>query len=139
MIHTRARAHGCSQGAGHGAWPTAPGVPCLDHWVHTPGLHVIVPCLFETLEAVGLLMHGTAICLKDDVRRRGGTDPRRAPLAVGRAPMGPAHLTDLLSQHKGVQTALVVVASAAGLCTHPGAIAHGCIFDVGAIDGGAIP
>ena len=56
MINTSAIANFGHQGDGHGAWHTAQGVQRLDHRVQTPGVHVILPGLFETLEACGLLM-----------------------------------------------------------------------------------
>ena len=114
-------------------------MPGLDHGVQTPDVHVLLPCLFEPLEACGRRMHRPDLCLPDEWRRRGGTDPRRKPAEVGRAPSGPAPITAILSQHKGVQTARGVLASADDLFTRPGAIAHGCIVDGGDIDGGEIP
>jgi hypothetical protein len=138
MINPSELAQFGHHGDGHGAWHTAPGVQRLDHRVQAPGFHVIVSCLFEALEAFGRLMNRTAICLKDEVRRWCGTDHRRAPAEVGRAPLGPAHIPDILSQQQGFQTALGVFAIAEGLFTRPGAIAKGCIFDCGDIDGGEI-
>ena len=93
MINTSAIANFCYHDHGAGAWHTAPGLQGLDHGVEAPGLHVIVPCLFETLEACGLLMNRPDLCLKDDWLRRGGTDHLREPAEVGRAPMwpGPPH------------------------------------------------
>ena len=98
---------------------------------------MLVPCLVETLAACGLLMHRPDLCFKDEWRRRWGTAHRREPSVVGRAPMGPAHLTDSLSQQNSFQTARGVCESAEGLFTRPGEIAHGCSFDGGDIDGGA--
>ena len=78
------------------------------------------------------------LCLEDAWLSRGGTAHRRAPSQGGRAFGGPAPRTDRRSQHKGVTTALGGFASAAGLCTRPGEIAHGGIVDLGDIDGGEI-
>ena len=138
MINTREIAHGCSPGDRPGAWHTAPGVPRLDPRLQPPGVHVILACLCETLEAFGALRHRTDLCLEDAWLSRGGTAHRRAPSQGGRAPSDPAPRTDSRSQHKGVTTALGGFASAAGLCTRPGEIAHGGIVDLGDIDGGEI-
>jgi hypothetical protein len=138
MINTREIANCCYHGDGHGAWHTAQGVQGLDHRVQTPGVHVILPCLFETPEACGRLMNCPDICLKDAWRRRGGTAHLSEPSEVGRAPMGPAHLTAILSQQTGLKTELVVLESAEGIFTRPGEIAHGCILDRGDRDRGEI-
>jgi len=100
---------------------------------------VILPCLFETLEAFGLLMNGTDLCLKDDWLRRGGTDHLREPAEVGRAPIGPAPIPDILSQQNGLKPELVVFEIADGIFTRPGEIANGFSFDCGDIDRGEIP
>jgi hypothetical protein len=136
MLNTRESAHCGSPGHGHGAWHTAHGLQRLAHRVHTPGVHGLLACRVETLEACGLLMPRTDLCVQDEWRRRGGTAHRRAPAAVGRAPLGPAHGTALLSQPKGLETARGVLAIAAGLVTRPGERAHGGSLDRGAIDRG---
>jgi hypothetical protein len=100
---------------------------------------VILPGLFETLEACARLMNRTDIVLNDDWRRRGGTDHLREPAEVGRVPISPAHLPDSRSQPQGVQTALDIVEIAEGIFTRPGEIAPGFSCDCGHIDGGAIP
>jgi hypothetical protein len=58
------------QGDGHGAWHPTQSLEGFDHRGQTPGLDVIVPCLVETLEAVGRLLNRSDVCLKDDVLRR---------------------------------------------------------------------
>ena len=55
---------------------------------------------------------------------------------MGRAPIGPAHVTDIRSQQQGVETALGVFAIAEGSFTRPGEIANGFILDLGDIDRG---
>jgi hypothetical protein len=77
MRKTSAIANFSYHGDGHGAWPTAPG------W------HGIVPFLFETLEACGLLMNRRHRVVPAEGRCRGGTAPLSEPSAGGRAPMGP--------------------------------------------------
>jgi hypothetical protein len=110
----------------------------LDHRVQTPGVHVLWPFLCETLEAFGRLMHRTDMFLADEVLSRCGTDHLSEPSEVGRAPMGPAHLTAIRSQPQGVKTELGVCEIAEGIVTRPGAIAPGFSCDRGDRDGGAI-
>ena len=110
------------------------GLKGLDHRVQTPGFDVLVEFLFETLEAFGVFVHRSDIFLKDDLLRRGGTDHLREPSQVGRAPIGPAHVTDILSEQKGFETELGVFEIADGIFTCPGEIANGFIFDLGDID-----
>ena len=76
-------------------------------------------------------MNRTDIFLKDDVLRRCGTDHLREPSEVGRAPSGPAHITDILSQQKGFQTELGVFEIADGIFTRPGEIAMASSSTVG--------
>jgi|RhiMetdeSRZDD1v2_1073273.scaffolds.fasta_scaffold40701_6 hypothetical protein len=106
--------------------------------VYTPGWHVRVAFLVETLEAFGMLRNRTDICVQDDWRRRCGTHHFREPPPVGRAPIGPAHVTDIGSEQKGFETALGIFESAAGILTRPSEIAPGCIFALGDRDCGTI-
>ena len=99
---------------------------------------MILQFLFETLESFGLLMNRTDIFLKDDLLRRCGTDHLREPAEMGRAPIGPAHLPDILSQQKGFETELGVFEIAEGIFTRPGEIANGFILDLGDLDRGEI-
>jgi len=93
-------------------------------------------CLFETLESFGRLLNGMAICLKDDVLSRWGADDCRKPPEGGRAPIGPAHVTAILSQHKGLGTDRGVFAIADGIFTRPGESPDGFLFHLGDIDHG---
>jgi hypothetical protein len=96
-------------------------------------------CLGETLASCGRRRHQTDLCLQDEVLRWGGTHPGREPPQVGRAPMGPAHVTDRVAEHKGFETALGICESAAGLFTRLGARAHGFLCDLGDLDRGQSP
>jgi hypothetical protein len=91
-------------------------------------------CLFETLESVGMLLNGMDIFLKDDLLSLCGADDFRKPPEVGRAPICPAHVTDILSQQKGFETELGVFEIADGIFTRPGEIPDGFIFQLGDID-----
>ena len=99
-------AHGGHHGHGHGALAAAQGLERLDHRVQAPRFDRALACLFETLESCGMLLNGMDIFLKDDGLSRCGADDFRKPPEVGRAPMCPAHVTDILSQQKGFETAL---------------------------------
>jgi hypothetical protein len=78
-----------------------------------------------------MLLNGMAIFLKDHVLSRCGADDFREPPEVGWAPMSPAHVPAILSQHKGFETALGVFESAEGIFTRPGEIPDGFIFHLG--------
>jgi hypothetical protein len=54
-------------GDSHGAWHPTQGLKGLDHRVQTPGFDLLVECLFETLEAFGVVGHGADIFLQDGV------------------------------------------------------------------------
>jgi hypothetical protein len=111
----------------------------LDHRGYTPRFHVILQCLFETLEAFALFLDGTDIFLHDDVLRRGGTHHLRAPAPVGRAPIGPAGVTEIVPEPKGFAAQRGVLEITAGIFTRPGEITHRCIFPCGDLHGREIP
>jgi hypothetical protein len=99
---------------------------------------VIVECLFQTLEACGMFGDGTDICLQDDGLRRGRADHCREPSERGRAPIGPAHGADSGSEQERFEAKLGVCEIAAGLCTIPAEVTHGCVFHLGDRDRGEI-
>ena len=99
---------------------------------------MLLEFLFETLEAFGVFVHRTDIFLKDDLLRRCGTDHFREPPEVGRAPIGPARVADIVSEQEGFETELGVFEIAEGIFTCPGEIANGFIFHLGDIDRGEI-
>jgi hypothetical protein len=129
----------CHQGDGHRAWYATPSLQGCDHRGHTPGGHVLVPCLCEPLAACGLCVHRTAICVQDDVWRWGGADHGREPPARGRAPGGPAGGAAIGSEPEGLAAQLGGLESAAGLCTAPRESTHGCLVHLGARDRREIP
>jgi len=81
-----------------------------------------------------MLLNGTDRFLTGDVLSRGGADHCREPPEVGRAPICPAHVTDILSQQKGFETELGIFEIANGIFTRPGEIPDGFIFPLGARD-----
>jgi hypothetical protein len=125
-------------GHGHGTWDAAQGLERLNHRGQAPRFALGLACLFETLESFGLLRNGTDICLQDAVLRRCGADDCRKPPEVGRAPMCPAHVTAILSQHKGCETDLGVFAIADGIFTRPGESPDGFLFPLRDRDHGEI-
>ena len=81
-----------------------------------------------------MLMNRSDVFLKNDLLRGRGTDNFREPPQVGRAPIGPAGVADIVSEQKGFEPELSVFAIADGLFTSPGEVANGFILDLGDID-----
>jgi hypothetical protein len=132
-------AHVGHHGNGHGQLDAAPGLARLNHRGQASRFALGLACLCETLESFGMLLNGTDIFLQDDVLSRCGADDFRQPPEGGRAPMGPAHVTDSLSQQKGFETERGVFEIAAGICTRPGESPDGFIFHRGDRDHGESP
>jgi hypothetical protein len=55
-----------------GALDAPQGLAGSDHWTKAPGVPPVVEGLVAPLEALGELGHRSDVCVKDDVRRRGG-------------------------------------------------------------------
>jgi hypothetical protein len=102
-------------------------------------LDVLVEGLCETLEACGRLLHRADVGLTNAWLRRGGTHHRREPAQGGRAPMGPAHVTAIVSEPKGVEAQRRVFKIAEGVFTRAGENADGCLVALGTIDRGEGP
>jgi hypothetical protein len=109
----------------------APGLQGCNHRVQAPRLDLLVACLCETLEACGVVVHRTDICLQADVLSRGGAAHLSEPAQVGRGPIGPAGVSDILSEQEGLETELGVFAIADGVCTRPSEIPDGFICNGG--------
>ena len=75
--------------------------------------------------------HRTDIFLKDDLLNGRGTDHFREPSQVGRAPIGPAHVPDIVSEQEGFETELGVFQIADGVFTRAGEVTNGFIFHLG--------
>jgi len=138
-IDTGALAKVGHHGHGHGARHAAQGLQGFDYGRPAPPFDLVLKCLGETRESCGRFVHGTAICLQDDGRRRCGTNHLRAPPQVGRAPAGPARVADSVSEQEGLETERGGLKSTEGVCTCPGEIATGFICDCGDIDRSEIP
>ena len=87
--------------------------------MQTPRLHVILQFLFETLEAFGVFVHRSDIFLKDDLLSRGWTAYLGEPPEMGRAPVGPARVADIVSEQEGFETEFGVLEIAEGIFARP--------------------
>jgi hypothetical protein len=83
--------------------------------------------------------HGADLFLQDDWLCRSGTDNVREPSEGGGAPMGPAHVPAIVAEQKGLEPERGVFESAEGSFPRTGEITHGCICDLGDLDGGEVP
>jgi hypothetical protein len=117
----------------------AQGLEGCDHGGEAPGFAPFLACLCETLEAFRVCGHGADLFLQDDWLRRGGAHHRRAPPERGRVPGGPARRPEVVPEQKGLETALGLLESAAGLCACPGAIAPRFLCPRGDRDRGESP
>jgi hypothetical protein len=122
----------------HGALHAPSGLERCDHWGETPGVPLVLACLLQTLETLGVCGNGPDVCLADALRRRGGTDDLAAPPQVGGAPGSPPCLPAILPEEKGGAPQLRGFASAASLFTGPAQGPHRCIVSLGDVDGGKV-
>jgi hypothetical protein len=99
---------------------------------------VLLEVLFETQESFGVFVDGSDIFLKDDVWRWCGADHFREPPEMGRAPMGPAGVADIVSESESFESKLGVLKIAEGSFTGPSEVSSGFIFHCGDIDPGEI-
>lgn len=99
---------------------------------------MLVECLFEPLEAFAVFAHGADVCLQDDVLSWCGTAHCGEPSAVGRAPVRPAHVPDVVPEQAGFETQLGVLKVADGLFTCPGESPPRRLCDLGDLHGGEI-
>jgi hypothetical protein len=110
----------------------------LDDRGQPPGFDLLLEFLFEPLEAFGGFGDRPDICWENDGLRRGGTDHFREPSEMGRAPCGPARITDVVSEQDGFEAELGVFEIADGICTRPAEVANRFVFHRGDIDRGKI-
>jgi hypothetical protein len=125
-------------GHGHGALHPTQALLGLDHWLPSPGVDLLAPCLLQVLEAYGVLSDRADVCLEDDRWRRGGTDDFGEPPQMRRTPSGVARSADIVPEHKGFETELGSLESTDGIFTSPAQISDGSVFHPGDIDGGEI-
>jgi hypothetical protein len=103
VIDTAEVANCCHHRDGHGAWHAMQSLKGLDHRGQAQRFHVILPFLCQTLEAFGVFGNGSDICLKDDLLRRCLTNAFREAPEMGRAPMGPARVADVMPAQEGLE------------------------------------
>jgi hypothetical protein len=94
--------------------------------------------LFQPLEAFVVFAHGADVFLKDNLLSRRGTDDFREPPQVGRVPIGPSCVADIVPEQEGFETELGIFAIADGVCTCPGEIPNRSILHCGDIHRGEI-
>ena len=87
----------------HRALDTAQGLEGLDDRREAPGVHLLMEFEFETAQTFSLCSDGLDVCLKDHVLRRGGTDHLTEPAQVGRTPIGPPCVADIVPQQEGFE------------------------------------
>ena len=105
----------------------------------TPSVYVLVEFLFQTLQAFGVFSDSPDVFLKDDLLRRCGTDHFGEPAQVGRAPISPAHITDILPKQEGFKTQIGRFEIAHGIFACPAQVADGLILDFRDIHHGEVP
>jgi hypothetical protein len=127
------------QSDGHRPWPTPESLEGGNHRRQAPRCALLVEGGFQTLEALGMCMHGADGCLQDDVLGRGGAEDCREPSEGGRPPLGPACGAASVSESAGLETARGGLESAEGVCTCPGEVAARFLFDLGDRARGEVP
>ena len=101
--------------------------------------HVILQCLCETLEALGVFVHRSDVCLKDALLSRCVTDHLGEPPEMGRAPVRPARRADIVSEQEELEERnWASLRSAGGIFTGSCEVTHGFIFHFGDIDRGEV-
>ena len=101
--------------------------------MQAPRGDLLAEFLVQTPEALGVLRDGPDIFLKDDLLRRGGADDFREPPEVGRTPVGPARIADILAEQEGLKTELGIFKVADRIFARPGEITDRCIVHLGDI------
>ena len=114
------------------------GLEGVHHGMQAPRGDLLAEFLVQTPEALGVLRDGPDIFLKDDLLRRGGTDDFREPPEVGRTPVGPARIADILAEQEGFETELGIFEIADRIFARPREIPDGFIVHFGDIDRGEI-
>ena len=131
-------AHGGAPGDGHRAVHATERREGFNHRGQTPGTHVRLAFLVETLAALGMCRDRPALFLADALLRRGRADDRREPPEMGWAPLGLAALAESVAEPKSFEAHLGGHAGAAGSFTGPRARPHGFLFPRGAREHGEL-
>jgi hypothetical protein len=123
----------------HRARDPAQGLGGCDPWSAAPGVDLLVACELQTAQTCRLGGDGLDVCLPDDLRRRGGTHHRAEPAQVGRAPVGPPCIADIVPQQERFQTQLSRLQIPEGIFPRPTQVADRFILDGRDIDGSEVP
>jgi hypothetical protein len=115
----------------HGALDTPQSLEGLDHWGEAPGFDPLMECLFQTLEAFGVLGDSPHVLLEADLLRWSRTDDFREPSKMRGAPIGLARIAHVLSQEKGFEVTETIFTGATQ-------ISNGFISDLWDGDGGEV-
>ena len=129
----------CDDGDGNGKLPAPPGLKGLDHRLQTPGVHLLLEFVFETLQAFSGLVHRPDIFLEDDLLRRGRTDHVSEPAQVGWPPGGLARIAEIMPQQKRFEPERGGLEIPEGLFASPAQVAEGFVFDLWNLDGSEVP
>ena len=132
-------ANGGNHGDGHSALHATERRQGFDHGVQTPGVHGLVACLVETLEALGVFSDRPDLFWAHDLLRRGRANDLGEPPEMGWAPIGLAGVADIVAEQKSFEAKRGVLEIAEGIFTDPRQVPHGFIVPLGAIARGEIP
>ena len=125
-------------GDGHRALHPTQGREGVDHGMQAPRGDLLAAFLVQTPEARGVLRDGPDLFLKDDLLRRGGADDFREPPEVGRTPVGPARIADILAEQEGLETERGILKVADRIFARPGEIPDRFIVHFGDRHGGQV-
>ena len=110
------------------------GLERVHHRAEPPGGDLLVEFLVKTLEPVGVLGDRPDICLEDDGRCWGGTDPLAEPAEVSRAPGGPTGLAEIMPPQKRFQAQCSRLEMVARIVTRAAQVTNGFVLDGWDID-----
>jgi hypothetical protein len=138
MIKACQGAQFCHGGHGDGPLDPPSGLEGLDDRRQTPGVHRLVPCVFQTLQAFGRFGDRVDVCRQDHLRRWSGTDPRTAPAQVGGAPVCRPRSAAIVWPSEGVEPPLGGREIPKGLVPCSTQVADGLLIGGGDRDGGEL-
>jgi hypothetical protein len=139
VVNARPIPEFCDDGDGDDKLHAPQGLKGFDHRLKTPGVHLLVKCLFETWQAFSVLVHRPDIFLEDELLRRGRTDDFREPAPGGRPPGGLARIAAILPEQTRVEPELGGLEIPDSIFTRPAQLAEGFVCDLGNIDGREVP
>lgn len=84
------------------------------------------------------LGYGTYVFLEDDLLGRGRTDNFGEPTQMSRAPVGAAHIADVVAEQEGFEAVLGGLEILYGIVARAAEVPDGLVLDSRDIDGGEI-